>query len=89
MKKKIFIGLTGMIFGVLMMLNVSFAKNDIKLGTDLISFGKIAVAECEAPPVQNCPGGSCSHLDSFGDCCAACCPSDKDPKCDSTGCWCY
>lgn len=48
----------------------------------------VELVECKPPPVSDCLGGSCSYLDSFGDCCTACCTITDKPTCDATGCRC-
>lgn len=37
---------------------------------------------------KDCPGGYCSRKNSVGESCEACCPTGKNPKCDSFGCCC-
>lgn len=87
MKKKILILMGIFVFGIMTIMNASMAKNGDDTVLDLLSLGKIASAELESG--DNCPGGSCSYTDSFGDSCNACCPEGKDPLCDSTGCRCW
>lgn len=47
---------------------------------------------CEALPISQCPGGSCSYVIFFGgepkDCCTACCPTGFRSICNSSGCQC-
>ena len=89
MIKKILILMGIFVFGIMTIMNASLAKNGDDTVLDLLSLGKIASAACESGSTENCPGGSCSFTDSFGDCCDACCPEGKDPTCDSTGCRCF
>lgn len=57
-------------------------KNSEISGITLVNVEALAQNE------KNCPGGSCTFKDSFGNECTTCCPEGKDPKCNTFGCSC-
>ena len=87
MKKKILGGIAILAIAAVAALNVSFsAKSN---GLSDVSLTNIeALAEIESGNTKDCPGGSCSFSDAFGNVCTACCPEGKNPRCDTFGCTC-
>lgn len=65
----------------------NFQKENQLVMTDLALMNIEALASNEGN-TTDCPGGYCSHRNSFGEFCEACCPKGKNPTCDTFGCSC-
>ena len=87
-KKLLYLGM--FLFGLLLALNITVAKNVDDFQFNLSALNNLAFAdtECDAGPIEDCPGGSCAHYYSDGTCCESCCPEGKSPNCGSNGCNC-
>lgn len=76
-------------FGVMLVFNImvslEFEKDRVLPSLTLTELGNRAYAQSEG---GNCPGGSCTYENVFGDKCSACCPVGKNPRCDNWGCEC-
>jgi hypothetical protein len=88
MKKKILIGFAALAVAAVAAWNVNTV-----LGSQSDEMSELMLANVEALAnnefgVQNCPGGSCSYTASNGEKCTACCPVEKNPKCNGYGCEC-
>lgn len=72
---------------------VAIAIGIIKFqGKEQLEISDLTLANVEAlasgENTKDCPGGYCSRKNSVGEECEACCPENKNPKCDSFGCTC-
>jgi hypothetical protein len=85
MKKNIFYGIAVAILAAVAAWNVSLGDNPKNALTDLQLANVEALATEEG---DSCSGGNCSWQDSFGNQCSACCPTGKNPMCNSMGCAC-
>lgn len=87
MKKKLTLITAVFVIAIISLVNIS--KNSLQfdgnISLDSFSLMSQTLAENNA---TNCPGGSCSYTDSVGGTCSACCPTGKNPNCDSWGCTC-
>ena len=87
MKKKIILGFAVLAIAAVAAFNVNLNTNQ-KSDMSLLALANVeALADGEINP-SNCPGGYCNWSDSWGNKCSACCPTGKDPICNSYGCEC-
>lgn len=63
-------------------------ENKFAMAEGLALMNIEALASNEGGNTKDCPGGYCSRRNSVGETCEACCPTGKNPKCDSFGCSC-
>jgi hypothetical protein len=86
MKKKILIGIAAVAVATIAAVNVNYALQ----GDDLseLSVANLEALAQESGNTRDCPGGSCSYSNPYSGNCTACCPSGKNPRCDSFGCTC-
>ena len=94
MKKKVFFKLfvfalftSAIVVGVNINLNNNVNISDLAL-TNIEILAQSEGGGGGGCNTQDCPGGCCARTDVFGNNCSACCPSGKDPSCDSFGCRC-
>lgn len=88
MKKKVLLSLSTLLLLVFIAVGVNIKQDKNTLMMNLTLSNIEALATPEGGNAKDCPGGSCSYTDSWGNKCTACCPDGKDPRCTSSGCEC-
>jgi len=89
MKKNFLLALFTLVIVIVATVNVNLkGDNGTQLALAMKNIEALADGETGGNNTKDCPGGYCDYTDSFGNKCTACCPTGKDPKCNSFGCEC-
>lgn len=91
MKKVLFrlsVGLIAIIAIVAIVIIVNEFQSKKSLNVSDLALANIEALASNEGNTKDCPGGYCSRRNSVGEFCDACCPTEKNPKCDSFGCSC-
>jgi hypothetical protein len=86
MKNKILGGIAVLAIAAVAVMNVSLGSKSNDLSA--VSLANVEALAQESGNTVDCPGGSCTYANSYGESCSACCPSEKNPQCNSFGCGC-